>query len=113
MDLLEAIKAYGEADQQNTFAPDTDGKSPEATDVADKTDTPSFVYARQFFLNYMTAIQNTLNMYNNFLIFLNNCCRKSLNDFYAITYNGQSQERAEKVGEVVADNVKSVTGNKR
>ena len=113
MELLEAIKAYGEEDQQNTFAPDTDGKSPEATEVADKTATPAFVYARQFFLNYMTAIQNTLNMYNNFLIFLNNCCRKSLNDFYAITYNGQSQERAEKVREVVADNVKSVTGNKR
>lgn len=118
MELLEAIKAYGEEENpfdpnaKNAGTPDTDGKSPEATEVADKTDTPAFVYARQFFLNYMTAIQNTLNMYNNFLIFLNNCCRKSLNDFYAITYNGQSQERAEKVGEVVADNVKSVTGNK-
>lgn len=117
MDLMEAIKAYGE--EGNPFDPDeksntsdTNGKVPEATEVADKTDTPAFVYARQFFLNYMTAIQNTLNMYNNFLIFLNNCCRKSLNDFYAITYNGQSQERAEKVGEVVADNVKTMTGNK-
>ena len=108
--LMEAIKAYGEDDQNNQDTGNSgQGSSSTAEDQAKRAqgaepdesqhkDTKLgndgssinglFEYIRAFLINYAIAIHKTMNFYNAFIMNLYTAGQRLLNDLSSISVNG-------------------------